>query len=628
MSSAPIRLSLKLGLLFSITLFTAHCGSFKSSNALIQGIEGRISLDYDGPDEPTYCITPTVYSSAVTISGTASFEYRDIAYSSSFRGLGEVEETPKPIRRAEYVIINYVGAVVQCGETDATGGFSFTVPNDNQVYRLQIRSRADNTFVKASVLRSPESNQIYVLERAFTASSNQSFQLVAPATGSVLGGAFFILDEILNYNNRLRTLAGTCPAGVATGCVPFEVAPKVQIYWERGFNPGAYLPGSPASSFYYPNLQRLFLLGGINGDVDFSDTDHFDRSIIAHEYFHFLEDVYSRTSSPGGSHNGNQLIDPRLAWSEGVAQFFQAVMTNISRVLDTVGNIDGASQMIVDYSVEDGVNDLPNVEGEGEFREFSVARLLWDLHDDTPGETPLAGTDCATATAEDLANGRDACVRNNFIRFWSVLTGETGLNGTANYRFISSSLFVQLYDFVSNLGSSRENIVPLKNAEMQNYSIALREPAGETNLIHYAQPLVAGCGTPTTLKMQSPFVASQTAGLQNSHLSANNRYYYFYHGGGPLAVQINSTVTSSNGFQALTDIHLYPENYSAIGAPTLASNLTNAAVKSMASSSNLAAGFYMIVVSVKNFNSGTGTVNYTLRAGASTATLVNLCAAI
>ncbi len=616
---------------FIFSAFTVSgCGDFKNSDALIRGIEERVSLDYAGPLEPAYCVGATFYSNSYTISGQAKYEYRAIEYNTQFKGLGEVHETPNPIRYAEFVVINNLGDVIQCGETDSTGNFQFAVPASGQVYRLQIRSRADNDFYKASVLRSPESNQIYVLERAFAATSNQTLQLLAPAKDTVLGGAFHILDEIFNYNQKLRQLAGTCPS-LPTGCVAFQVAPKISIYWERGFNPGIYLPGSPASSFYYPGQKRLFLLGGINGDVDFTDTDHFDKSIIAHEYFHFLEDVYSRTSSPGGSHNGNQLIDPRLAWSEGIAQFFQAVMINVDRVLDTVGNKDGASQMIVDYSVENALNDIPLTQGEGEFREFSVARLLWDMHDDSPGETFINGIDCTNASQASMVDAHDACTKNNFIRVWAVLTGANGLSGNNN-RFISSNLFLKLYDLNATSTDNTQNISPLRNYELQNFIFNITNPSTFTDNIGYGQPLTAsGCSSASELKIRTPYIPSAFGGLANSHLSANNRYYYIYHGGGPLSVEMNSQIISSNGLSAQADIYLYPENYTFIGATPLTSNTTNSTSKVMFNQdlttypSGYPAGFYMIVVNVRSFNGGTGLINFTLKAGTTGSTLGNLC---
>lgn len=603
-SIIPKSLYSSTTLLF-LFLLNVNCGNLKSSSPVVTGINSRISLDYDGPEEPEYCAGTINYVNGITISGTANYEYRELEYTSQLKGMGDVAEEAKPIRRAEFVVINNIGTVVQCGHTNSNGGFTFTLPNNGQVHRLQIRSRSDTEYFKASVMRSPESNYIYNLEAAFSANSNQTINLTAPAKGSVLGGAFFIMDEIYHYNIRLRQLAGTCPA---LGCVPFTVAPKVAIYWEKGFNPGSYLQGSPEASFYYRNKNRLFILGGSNGDVNFSDTDHFDRSIIAHEYFHFLEDTYSKSDSPGGNHNGNELLDPRLAWSEGVAQFFQAAVTNVSRVLDSVGNVDGATQLIVDYTIEGEENDIPEYEGEGEFREFSVARLLWDLHDDTPTETN-SSLDCDDS---NISTVHDMCAKNGFPQFWAVITGTGGFNNTsANHRFVSSGLFHQIHRTIAT-GSS-QNLQPLRVVEKQYNS---RERYG-TRL------RTTGCGTADTISIESPFETASPANFANSHPVANKRYLYIQHSGGPLAVRMVSSLTGT-GFSAQADLYLYPENHTLDGTTPLAANTNNTNSKSL-SLSNVPAGFYMIVANVRNFNSATGSVDLTFQAGADLSSLGALC---
>lgn len=614
----------KFGLILFLAGINTQCGQFKLSDATIRGINKRISPDYNGPAEPTYCGGATSYVNPHTITGSAKYEYRKIEYSSTLKGLGEVSETLNPIRYAEYVVLNNIGQMIQCGETDANGDFSFVVPSNNQIYRLQIRSRADNDFYKASVLRSPESNELYRLEASFAATSNQTLDLVAKATGDLLGGAFHILDQILTYNEKLRTaeFAGTC-SGFATGCTPFTVAPKAQVYWEKGFNPGSYFSTQQISSFYYKGLSRLFILGGVNGDVNYSDTDHFDKSIIAHEYFHFLEDVYSQSDSPGGQHNGNQILDPRLAWSEGVAQFFQSAMTGISRVLDTVGNVDGATQLVVNYSIEDMENDVPQYAGEGEFREFSVARMLWDMFDEE-NESPNPNfCENLVINSEAYRLSHDKCPKGNFTEFWATLTGNGGFNDST-LRFISAGAFHERYLTNINTSNREQNLQPLAIFEKQ---------AQHRN--RYGRRLTtSGCGTATTFTMSSPFNTSTTGQLIDSHPVTNNRYFYIQHSGGALVIQSVASLNNSPGFSAHVDTYLFPENYIWGETTPLASNTANNSLtpttnvtKNM-TVANLAAGFYLIVFNVKSTNSATGNIQITFSAGATVGSLGNLCSAM
>src|SRR6185295_15313242 len=104
-------------------------------------------------------------------------------------------------------------------------------------------------------------------------------------------------------------------------------------------------------------------------DTDNSDTDHFDNSVIIHEYGHFLEDNMFNSDSPGGSHNGDKVIDPRLAWSEGWGNFIQGAVRNVARYTDSLGNDDGTTRLIYDADMENAQigNDTPNANGEGNF---------------------------------------------------------------------------------------------------------------------------------------------------------------------------------------------------------------------------------------------------------------------
>ena len=55
--------------------------------------------------------------------------------------------------------------------------------------------------------------------------------------------------------------------------VVFSNNAKYQESLEMGFNPNYYFGATGGLSFYLPGYSRLFILGGINGDVNSSDTD-------------------------------------------------------------------------------------------------------------------------------------------------------------------------------------------------------------------------------------------------------------------------------------------------------------------------------------------------------------------
>ena len=351
------------------------------------------------PEKPYTGNQPIAYTGPLTtITGTARYNYYDDTGATGLNNFGAA----KPIRHAEVHILDAAGNEIQRGETNGSGAISLTIPRAAGSYVLRVNSRAENVHYRVSVLADPYNTQYYSLDTGFSLTGSETTLAVtianAPATNSssVLGGAFSILDQILEANEYLRTQVTT--ASSCTTCVKdFDVAPKIQIYWQKGLTPAAYYgsPQSPISFFLSESggglYRGIYMLGGIEGDVC-TDTDHFDRSVILHEYGHFLENAYGKSSSPGGSHNGNEQLDPRLAWSEGWADFFQAAVLGRSYYRDTkrnggcpaIGMGSTAQLSFPDFRMDkqNGV-DVPGPD-EGIFREISVARTLYaSIHADS-----------------------------------------------------------------------------------------------------------------------------------------------------------------------------------------------------------------------------------------------------
>ncbi len=391
----------------------AACGGAPDSNNggnTSASCSKRVSPTYSGPSERSYCSTVTDYTGQdpVDISVAATYQ----KWTTTSGGLDGFTEPA--IRYAEVEVLDSAGNRIQCGALSSTGTATLSVPASTDPYTVRINARVnDSTVAKASVMDCPEENNIYSITSTVTAddSSNPPGQLnmmasagkvVGAADGTVASAPFNILDRIVDANQFLENEVNNC-SSTYTGCTDVNssaIPPKVSIYWEQGFNPNEYY-GSPTSgvSYYMPTYRRLFILGGIDGDVDNEDTDQFDDSVIIHEYGHFLEDVYSITDSPGGSHSGNGLVDPRLAWSEGWGNFFQAAVRNEATYRDSYGNKDTINHygLFFDIPLDSPASgcttnpdasgcDVPEYEYEGNFREFSVTRYLWDLFDNSKFE--------------------------------------------------------------------------------------------------------------------------------------------------------------------------------------------------------------------------------------------------
>lgn len=351
--------------------------------------------------ESPHCNDYRSFADAVTLSGTAHFQYRPIntvtTGQGTIRGLSGDPLTDN-ISYAEMMVLNSAGEIIQCGTTNDDGTFQISVPRGSGDITVKILSRAFNSKIKASVLEDQTNNTPYSLQKSISVGNDPinmgDFLALARMSQSAKmeGAAFNIFKSIYKANDYIRTQTSNTA----------WVAEKVTIFWKAGFNPYSYF-GYPDSllSFYKPGDRKLYILGGSNGNVNSADTDHFDPAVILHEYGHFLEDVYGKTDSPGGYHNGDAVIDPRLAWSEGFANFFQGAVLNKGYYLDTAGFCNdslesGSCSQNVYITLNDDAavasfDRMPSgtTDGEGNFREISISRTLYKIISPASSSHPL-----------------------------------------------------------------------------------------------------------------------------------------------------------------------------------------------------------------------------------------------
>jgi hypothetical protein len=488
--------------------------------------------------EAALCSNVITYTGGITITGTANFQYR--AYDSG--GMGAVEATPRPIKYAEIEVLE--GATqVQCGNTDSNGDFSLQLPASGKTYTLKVNSRASNSDVKVSVLDSPYSGLYYSISTAFVADGSKNVgTLTASATGDVKGGAFNIYDNIVSANEFIRAQTSGC-SSTYTGCPEFTVAPKATIFWKKGFNPGSYVnQPNDGVSFVLPDSanpedSEIYILGGIGGDVDSTDTDHFDNAIILHEYGHYIEAAMSKADSPGGSHDGDSVIDPRLAWGEGWATFLATAVSGQPYYRDTYGNPDGSTGYYFNYNLEindndmpgtiiDGPLDVPDYAGEGNFREFAIVRTLWDILDQHP----------VSSVGGDESGEDD--IQGDFAEIWTILAGDNGQK-KSSYAFRDFGLFMSLH---ASLSGASDPSTLLSFAKQRD------------DRQDYAAP-----ASLTTSPCSHTISAVSTGGsgaFSASHLLRNNDFYHYSHSGGTMTVLLEKQSGSAD-----LDLYIYPESY-------------------------------------------------------------------
>lgn len=531
--------------------------------------------------EPSYCSTTTSYSGGVTVTATATYQYRNV----SVAGLGSVSTAN--IRYAEVQVLNQSGSVVQCGTTDGSGSISVIVPSGAATYTLKVLSRADNNFLKASVLNSPSENEPYSISEVFSVLSSDTSVSVsldpAPYTNSLEGGAFNILDQVYKSNEYLRNNSNSASwcSGV---CTQFTVAPKVAIYWIPGFNPRSYTGSSTvglsfylsADSYTYSMLKGIYILGGLYGDYNCQDTDHFDNSVIIHEYAHYLEDAYSKLDSPGGAHNGNAIIDPRLAWSEGWANFFQSAVLSSRFYRDTIGNsaCSGGTALAVNLDLETQNIDIPAATplGEGVFREISVSRMLWETIDN--------------GTAGDGVNG-------GFSAVWKAFSDSSLGMASSNVRFRNVGKFNQI---ITELFAIYD---PSKSSDFASLLSSEKQYADQTE---YAEIRTAQSSSSCQKTITgSNNVSSPSGGTTSDLLRSNDFFSYYYNGTDNITLTLRYSAAS--GTPSDLDLYVYKEDHSLGSSSSLiaisANNYPEATPgQESVSLTGKPAGYYLVNVQV------------------------------
>ncbi len=524
--------------------------------------------------EAKYCqVEETSLENPVTVTGKATYRRRLFVE----EGLGQIDPKNYPIRYAEVRVLKG-DELVGCAETNASGEFTFDVERSNNSYLVEVVARADNSKLKVSVLNTPDDSEYYAVTRVFIADQNKNIgTLVASADGEVLGGAFNIYDQIFKTNQYLRASVESCN----NDCMEFIVAPKVTIYWSLGVNPGQYYGNSSGISFYLPGKRELYILGGENDLPNRTDTDHFDNSVIVHEYAHFLQDVYSAIDSPGGAHNGNSVIDPRVAWIEGFANFFSSAVLGDPIYRDTVGNVDGVTSYLFyldqetnasrDVPYDPTPEDREDPTGEGLFREFAIARALWDIID---------------------SNNDGENVRGRFHDLWRVFSG--GLRSD-EYHYRYFGLFLELYNKLSGV----PNINPILK---YNQMVANRD--------HYAFRYKTSGSCTHTMNpdhirdgVDGSILKHDNGDFDVSNQFASNDFFFHQHHGRILNISLEKKTGNSD-----LDLYVWKEGYTYGNAQdAVAFSDSDDSVERIVK--NVPAGFYLINVKAHEPN---GEVTYNL----------------
>ena len=303
----------------------------------------------------------------VTLSGVITYEsVPNPAGALVYGGI-----TQKPVRGAVVEVLNSSSSVIATTSTDASGGYSVSVPSSTSVVvrvKAQLSQAGSGPSWDVTVRDNTQSNAIYAMETpAFStgvAASTRSVNAPSGWTGNGYGAArvaapFAVLDTIYATQAKVLSVA------------PSTAFPALQVFWSANNVPADGDPtlGQIGTTFFTNTStgRAIYVLGKEN-----VDTDEYDASVIAHEWGHYYQSAFSRDDSPGGSHSMPDLLDRRVAFSEGWGNAWSGIALARSNYTDSAGpsQAQGAN---VDLTTGPASNP-------GWYREASVHSILWNLN--------------------------------------------------------------------------------------------------------------------------------------------------------------------------------------------------------------------------------------------------------
>ncbi len=329
---------------------------------VLLGLSALIAAGCGGDEKTT---TPGGVPSTPRLSG--KLQYESVPYDQSNDGLDYSKITARPIRGARVLLLDATNDAI-LEETTSTndGKYSFDWSGSPSV-KLWVYAE---TVVPAIVIADNTTQDAkYVLESAeIVADGPKTLDLLAGLgwTGNSYGktrqsAPFTILDAA--YTAAKRFLDEGKPA---------PIFPKLEINWSVENRPedGSVNLGQIGTSYW--DGSEIYILG--KADVD---TDEFDTHVIVHEWGHSFEQFISRSDSQGGSHGFGDVLDPRLAFSEGFCNALSGIILDP----DTVYSDSSGMKQNDGFWEDVDANDTSAAIKPGWYSETTVQNIVFDLYD-------------------------------------------------------------------------------------------------------------------------------------------------------------------------------------------------------------------------------------------------------
>jgi len=365
-------MNFKKSFLFVAVLFFVACGNSRNS-------EKTTPTETPTPTENT---TPSSMKK-VLLSGTITYDF--VPFKSGLNGGLDYDNMHhKKVRGVIVDIIDEHGKVVGTTTTNSNGAYSIKVTGTRVKVRVSAQLKKAPHRGQASwnfqVKDNTNSDALYVMEGRLASlgtNGKQTRNLNASSgwngraySSTRVAAPFAILDVVYDAVQMVKEAQSDA------------VFAPLDIFWSKHNVAASGNPrlGQIITSHF--DGTGLYILGAAN-----SDTDEYDRAIIAHEWGHYYEANFSRADSLGGAHGRGDMLDIRLAFGEGFGTAIGCMVNKNPLYIDSYGSRQSQS------FGSDVEAKTASVDNPGWFSEASIYRILYDIYDahDDVGDTLSLG---------------------------------------------------------------------------------------------------------------------------------------------------------------------------------------------------------------------------------------------
>lgn len=327
-------------------------------------------------------VVPAPSTGPTTVTGKITFDDVPVALSGSTSRLNYPGTVRLPARTVvvEALDANTL-ALVASTSTNAAGDYSLGLPAGRTVFMRAKARMVVNGGASFAVVDNTNAGAQWAIDGTPFATSQGAVltqNLNAPSGWNGSGyvssqraaGPFAILDTVYQGTQKILSVD------------PGANFPALNLNWSPNniTSSGSLSLGQIGTSFYgglSGGSRNLYILGFAN-----NDTDEYDDHVVAHEFGHYLQDVFSRDDTVGGAHGGNNdRLDMRVAFSEGWGNGWAGIALNNPIYADTSGASQAAGGS---FNVSVGETTNP-----GWFKEPSVEKVFWDLNASALGFGPI-----------------------------------------------------------------------------------------------------------------------------------------------------------------------------------------------------------------------------------------------